>query len=614
MTRSTTKKLAEPLDEPEREFRRRRRAAWRQQQNESLAIAGRNLFDDESSSSTSVGVKSSIPLKTLREHSLPNSAGYAYSTFPSKENQKNGSIKYLPPKSQHGSCSSHDSSITSSQPAVPRSYETRSFDSSRELTNPSKAPGSDRGKLDQFAHFCFSSLSEEEGWNRIEEYVQYQDGLWDDPPPFRNVSSILEIIKPTFEGRLERACKQISYHTTPMQRKSLKNPYLICGGAYEADECDQNKPPEQVSLSGGDIYDDLSLLRFYQNDDVPPWGNSRWKEEGEKGPEWGVRSKFEDDLSGFMLEKSFHTKGLGEMLDLHRRGIHEQFSQILTATEKSQTPTPKPDAPTFAITTRSGTSTRDPPYPTAPRPTTIDPTRGTAEKGIPEDHEPTVVRNEEIPQSPTYYHPSKSSSVPFPSRLKNLKNNDNDERLLFIFKQIHINLPFLEAMIHMPKGAKVLKDLLSHKEKLKKAASSVKLSEELKNTLANLGDSIDLMPHSLFLRLGIFELKPTRMSIQLADRSVKYPFVVCENLLVKINKFIFPDDFVVLEKDEDDLVLIILGRPFLAIGCTVIDVHEGKLSLRVGSETVTFNIGKSMRLKYSHDDYLYCADHTAKIV
>ncbi|GKA00539.1 reverse transcriptase domain-containing protein [Tanacetum coccineum] len=66
--------------------------------------------------------------------------------------------------------------------------------------------------------------------------------------------------------------------------------------------------------------------------------------------------------------------------------------------------------------------------------------------------------------------------------------------------------------------------------------------------------------------------------------------------------------------DEDELVLIILGRPFLATERVVIDVHEGKLSLRVGSETVTFNIGKSMKSIHSHDNYLYCADHTAKLV
>nr|GFB55585.1 hypothetical protein [Tanacetum cinerariifolium] len=104
------------------------------------------------------------------------------------------------------------------------------------------------------------------------------------------------------------------------------------------------------------------------------------------------------------------------------------------------------------------------------------------------------------------------------------------------------------------------------------------------------------------------------MSIQLANRSIKYPIRVCENLLVKVSKFIFPVEFVVLEIDEDDLVPIILGPPFLSTAKAVIDVHKGKLSLTVKSETVTFNIEKSMKSKHSRDDYLYYADHTAKTI
>ncbi|GKB13390.1 hypothetical protein Tco_0847313 [Tanacetum coccineum] len=155
--------------------------------------------------------------------------------------------------------------------------------------------------------------------------------------------------------------------------------------------------------------------------------------------------------------------------------------------------------------------------------------------------------------------------MPFPSRLKKHKKDDNDERLLSIFKQIHINLPFLEAMVHMPKGSKVLKDLLSHKEKLKKAASSIKLSEECS-------------------------------------------FVIQRSLPQK------EGDPRILEMDEDEFVLIILGRPFLAIARDVIDIHKGKLSLRVEDETVTFNIGKSIKSRYSCNNYMYCVDHTAKIV
>ncbi|GJT32422.1 hypothetical protein Tco_0922841 [Tanacetum coccineum] len=88
-----------------------------------------------------------------------------------------------------------------------------------------------------------------------------------------NISSILKIIKPTLEGRLRKAREQLSYLTTPIGVKNSRNPYLIydiCGGAHEADECNRNVPREQVCLSGGDIYDDPSLLRFYQNDDIPP--------------------------------------------------------------------------------------------------------------------------------------------------------------------------------------------------------------------------------------------------------------------------------------------------------------------------------------------------------
>ncbi|GJV67837.1 hypothetical protein Tco_1483346 [Tanacetum coccineum] len=81
MMRSTVKKLMEPLDEPEREFRRLRRAALRQHQNKPLAITGRNLFDDEASSSNNARTKPATPLKTLREHSLPSSASFQNSTI-----------------------------------------------------------------------------------------------------------------------------------------------------------------------------------------------------------------------------------------------------------------------------------------------------------------------------------------------------------------------------------------------------------------------------------------------------------------------------------------------------------------------------------------------------
>ncbi|GJS23122.1 hypothetical protein Tco_0451754 [Tanacetum coccineum] len=163
------------------------------------------------------------------------------------------------------------------------------------------------------------------------------------------------------------------------------------------------------------------------------------------------------------------------MLVQHRKELREQYSQILSTISKSETP--KNESPTFAMTTRSGISIRDPPFPAPPRLATNNFTERETEKEELKGAEPNITQ-EPAPRPSILYPPSKTSNLPFPSRLKKQKNDDEDERLLSIFYQIHINLPFFEAMIHKPKGAEVLKDLLSHKEKLKKAASSVKLSEE----------------------------------------------------------------------------------------------------------------------------------------
>nr|GEV16207.1 hypothetical protein [Tanacetum cinerariifolium] len=142
-----------------------------------------------------------------------------------------------------------------------------------------------------------------------------------------------------------------------------------------------------------------------------------------------------------------------------------------------QSKTRKPEAPTFAIPTRLGISTQDTPFLALPRPAIDNFTDEETKKEGHEGAEPSITQ-EPAPRPSILYQPSKSPNLPFSSRLKKQKKDDKDERLLSIYKQIHINLPFLEAMIHMPNEAKVLKDLLSHKEKIKKAASSVKLSEE----------------------------------------------------------------------------------------------------------------------------------------
>ena len=85
------------------------------------------------------------------------------------------------------------------------------------------------------------------------------------------------------------------------------------------------------------------------------------------------------------------------------------------------------------------------------------------------------------------------------------------------------------------------------------------------------------------------------MILQLVDRSIKYPRGIIENMLVKVDKFVFPVDFVILDMDEDKNVPLILGRPFLRTAKAIIDCDSGKLILRVDDEKVTFDIEKSIQ-------------------
>ncbi|XP_075473985.1 uncharacterized protein LOC142505045 [Primulina tabacum] len=160
----------------------------------------------------------------------------------------------------------------------------------------------------------------------------------------------------------------------------------------------------------------------------------------------------------------------------------------------------------------------------------------------------------------------------FPAALKKAKLDAQFGKFLEVFKKLHINIPFADALIQMPSYAKFLKDILANKRKLVdhmtvnltencSALVQNKIPPKLKDpgsfsipcmigdvffhkALCDLGASINIMSLSVFRKLGLGEPKPTRMSLQLADRSVKYPRGVIEDVLVKVDKFIFPADFV----------------------------------------------------------------------
>ncbi|GKA50653.1 reverse transcriptase domain-containing protein [Tanacetum coccineum] len=206
--------------------------------------------------------------------------------------------------------------------------------------------------------------------------------------------------------------------------------------------------------------------------------------------------------------------------------------------------------------------------------------------------------------------PNQKSSIPYPSRRnderRREKANDQIEKFYEIFKDLSFKISLTDALILMPKFASTLKALIGNKEKLSEMArtplnehcSAVilnKLPEKLGDpdkflipcdfpgmdeclALADLGASINLMPLSVWKKLSLPELTPTCMTLELADRSITQPIGIAEDVYLKVGKFKFPADFVVVDFDADPRVPLILGRSFLKTGRALIDVYEGELT------------------------------------
>ncbi|XP_048227307.1 uncharacterized protein LOC125369338 [Ricinus communis] len=136
----------------------------------------------------------------------------------------------------------------------------------------------------------------------------------------------------------------------------------------------------------------------------------------------------------------------------------------------------------------------------------------------------------------------------------------------------------------------------------------------ISGALVDLGASINLMPTSLFDKLGLNERNPTRMSIQLAVRTVKVPRGIIKDVLVKVDKFISCVDFVVMDMEGESVVPLILGRPFLATSRAVIDVCDGKFKIRVDNETITFDLVNTMKYSLDHDDAVFSIDIVDNLV
>ncbi|GKA31785.1 reverse transcriptase domain-containing protein [Tanacetum coccineum] len=300
---------------------------------------------------------------------------------------------------------------------------------------------------------------------------------------------------------------------------------------------------------------------------------------------------------------------------------------------------PNPKGEMKAITTRSGVAYEGPSIPTNPSPKKVveRETEETTDKeqsnfqGSTAQIPPPVIPIS-IPK-PDVSRNLPKPNIPYPSRLNQEKFSEKasyqKEKIFQMFQDLRFDISFADALFLMPRFDPTIRNLLMNKEKLLELAKIPlnencsamllkKLPEKLRDldkflipcnfpgmdvchALADLGASINLMPLSFWKKLSLPELTPTRMTLELANRSITHPKGLAEDVYVKVGKFHFPTDFVVVDFEADPRVPLILGRSFLRTGRALIDVYGEEITLRVDNKAVTFNLDQTTRYSSTND-------------
>ena len=249
---------------------------------------------------------------------------------------------------------------------------------------------------------------------------------------------------------------------------------------------------------------------------------------------------------------------------------------------------------------------------------------------------PTVTDPPEEEQSAKREEVKTNVPPPFPQALRKKKNSVNQTKILEVLRQVKVNIPLLDMIKQVPTYAKFLKDLCTVKKGLnvnKKAfltelvsaiiecKTPVKYKDpgcptisvniggiSVEKSLLDLGASVNLLPYSMYKQLGLGELKPTSITLSLVDRSIKIPKGTIEDVLIQVDRFYYPMDFVVLGTEPVSVganhVPIILGRPSLATSNAIINCRNGVMQLTFGNMTLELNIFHlSKRHMHLEEDY-----------
>nr|GEV04786.1 hypothetical protein [Tanacetum cinerariifolium] len=290
-----------------------------------------------------------------------------------------------------------------------------------------------------------------------------------------------------------------------------------------------------------------------------------------------------------------------------RRNLNDDMRNILSSFFQNQPSTsgtlssntvPNSKGEMKAVTTRSGLAYEGPSIPTESPLEKVD--EQNTEEILDKEHSNSSRSTAQIqplvvPISILETDVSRTQSkptIPYPSwsndqKLREKATNQM-EKFFQIFHDLHFDISFADALLLMLKFASTIKSLLANKDKLFELAK-VPLNENCSAML------LKKLPE----KLGDPELTPTRMTLELVDRSITRPKRVTEDVFVKVGKLHFPTDFIVVDFKADPRVPLILGRSFLRTGHALIDVYGEEITLRVNDESITFNLDQVM--KYSNN-------------
>nr|GEZ89058.1 hypothetical protein [Tanacetum cinerariifolium] len=315
-----------------------------------------------------------------------------------------------------------------------------------------------------------------------------------------------------------------------------------------------------------------------------------------------------------------------------RQNIYNNKPSSSSSLPSNTIPNPKGEGK--AITTRSGMTYKEQPIP-PPGVEEQESTEETTDMELPstKDIQPPLIQVQvEVQKDKPIKEPSvvilkAKSNLPYPSRLVKERFVKKTTFLPLMLLKIREkdNILAANALVHMPKFTPMFKKLLNNKNKLieltktplNENCSAVVLKtlpeklgdpgrflnpcdfSEFDNclALADLGASINLMPLSIWKKLKLPTLNDTKMVLELADRTISKPTGVAENVFVKVGKFYFPADFVVLNFIADPRLPLILGRPFLSIAHAIIKVHKREIIISQDQQSLTIQCGDILSIK-----------------